>query len=102
MRARALVAFPGGFGTLDELFEILTLVQTRKTRQRPVVLVGKAFWDRVFKLDALISEGMIDAEDRHLFRFAESAREAWDIILDWYVKRGQPLIDVMEAEPVKA
>jgi uncharacterized protein (TIGR00730 family) len=100
MRARALVAFPGGFGTLDELFEILTLVQTRKTRQRPVVLVGKAFWDSVFKLDALIAEGMIDANDRHLFRFAESAREAWDIILDWYVKHGQPLIEGAEAKPV--
>jgi len=100
IRSRALVAFPGGFGTLDELFEILTLVQTRKTRQRPVVLVGKAFWDRVFKLEALIEEGMIDAQDRHLFRYAETAREAWDIILEWYVERGQPLIDTGDAKPV--
>lgn len=99
-RARALVAFPGGFGTLDELFEILTLVQTRKTRQRPVILIGKSFWDRVFKLDAMIEEGMIDASDRELFRFAESAREAWDIILEWYAQRGQPLIDAQDAVPV--
>jgi uncharacterized protein (TIGR00730 family) len=99
-RARALVAFPGGFGTLDELFEILTLVQTRKTRQRPVVLIGKSFWDRVFKLDAMIEEGMIDASDRDLFRYAESAREAWDIILQWHAQRGQPLIDAQDAIPV--
>jgi uncharacterized protein (TIGR00730 family) len=103
LRARALVAFPGGFGTLDELFEILTLVQTRRTRSRPVVLVGKAFWKRVFNLDTLIEEGMIDPEDKKLFRYAETAREAWDSILDWYAERGQPLVDNPEAaRPVVA
>ena len=93
MRARALVAFPGGLGTLDELFEILTLVQTRKTRERPVVLVGKAFWNRVFNLDALVEEGMIDPRDKELFHFVESARDAWDYILEWYAKRGRPLLE---------
>lgn len=93
MRARALVAFPGGFGTLDELFEILTLVQTRKTRERPVVLVCRAFWSRVFNLDVMVEEGMIDPRDRDLFHYAESAREAWDYILDWYAKRGRPLLE---------
>jgi uncharacterized protein (TIGR00730 family) len=103
MRAKALVAFPGGFGTLDELFEILTLVQTRKTRQRPVILVGKSFWKKVFNIEALIEEGMIDAADKELFRYAESAREAWDLILEWYAEKGQPLVDNPEvARPVVA
>ncbi len=104
MRAKALVAFPGGFGTLDELFEILTLVQTRKTRSRPVVLVGKAFWNKVFNVDALIEEGVIDPGDKHLFRYAESAREAWDSILEWYAQNGQPLVGVPTeaAKPVVA
>jgi uncharacterized protein (TIGR00730 family) len=93
LRAKALVTFPGGFGTLDELFEILTLVQTTKTRPRPVVLVGRKFWDKVFDPDALYEEGMIDSEDRKLVHYAETAREAWDLIVDWYRERGEPLVD---------
>lgn len=104
MRAKALVAFPGGFGTLDELFEILTLVQTRKTRARPVILVGKAFWNKVFNLDALVEEGVIDPADKDLFRYAETAREAWGAILGWYAEKGQPLVGVPAdaAKPVPA
>ncbi len=93
LRAKALVAFPGGYGTLDELFELLTLVQTRRTRPRPIVLVGKKFWKRVFNLEALVEDGMIDPADLELFRYAESAREAWDAILEWYAQRGQPLVE---------
>src|SRR5690606_9391160 len=100
LRSKALVAFPGGFGTLDELYEILTLVQTRRTRPRPVVLVGKAFWDKVFRPEVLVEEGMIDPEDLKLFVYAESAREAWDSILEWYLKRGQPLVENPEEASV--
>jgi uncharacterized protein (TIGR00730 family) len=92
LRARALVAFPGGFGTLDELFETLTLVQTRTIRPIPVILVGEAYWRRAVNLDFLVEEGAIDAEDRELFWFAESAQEIWDGILDWYERAGEPLL----------
>lgn len=80
MRAKALVAFPGGFGTLDELFETLTLIQTGKVPRVPVVLFGREFWDRVVRFDQLVAEGMIATEDLDLFEYAESAREAWEII----------------------
>ena len=73
LRAKALVAFPGGYGTLDELFEILTLVQTRKIKPIPIVLVGEAYWRRAVDFDFLVDEGVIDQEDRDLFWFAETA-----------------------------
>ncbi len=92
LRARALVAFPGGFGTLDELFETLTLVQTRKIRPLPVVLVGEAYWRRVLDLDFLVEQGAIDAEDRELFWFAEQAQEIWDGIVHWYELAGETLL----------
>ena len=92
MRARALVAFPGGFGTCDELFEVLALSQTRKTPPVPVVLVGEAYWRQVFNADFLYREGVIDAEDLTLFWYAETAEAAWQSILDWYRKKGEPLI----------
>ncbi|HTT12324.1 MAG TPA: TIGR00730 family Rossman fold protein [Burkholderiaceae bacterium] len=91
LRARALVAFPGGFGTFDELFETLTLVQTRKIRPLPVVLVGERYWRRAVDLDFLVSEGAIDAEDRELFWFAETAQEIWDGIVHWYRLAGEPV-----------
>ena len=74
LRAKALVAFPGGYGTFDELFEVLTLVQTRKIKPIPVVLVGEAYWRRAVDMDFLVDEGVIDPEDRDLFWFAETAR----------------------------
>jgi len=89
-RACALVAFPGGFGTLDELFETLTLIQTRKMPAVPVVLVGRSYWERVFDVDFLVSEGTIDPEDRDLFGYAESGAEAWDIICHWHAAAGTP------------
>jgi uncharacterized protein (TIGR00730 family) len=80
LRARALVAFPGGFGTMDELFETLTLVQTRKVDPMPIVLVGEAWWRRAIDFDFLAAGGMIRRRDLGLFRYAESAREAWNAI----------------------
>jgi len=94
LRARALVAFPGGYGTLDELFETLTLVQTRKIRPLPIVLVGEDYWRRVVDLDFLAAEGTIDAEDRELFWFAESAQDIWDGIVHWYRQAGEPVFPV--------
>jgi len=91
LRARALVAFPGGYGTLDELFEVLTLIQTRKIRPMPVVLVGAYFWRRAVDFDCLVEEGVIDFEDRDLFWFAETAQEIWQGILRWYEASGEPL-----------
>ena len=88
-RARALVAFPGGYGTLDELFEVLTLVQTRKKRPIPVVLVGESFWRRAVDFDFLVEEGVIDPEDRELFWFAETAREIFDSIHKWERAAGE-------------
>jgi uncharacterized protein (TIGR00730 family) len=91
MRAKALVAFPGGFGTLDELFEILTLVQTRKMKPVPIVLVGEAHWRRAVDFDFLLDEGVIAQEDRALFWFAETAEEIWHGILHWHEAAGEPL-----------
>jgi uncharacterized protein (TIGR00730 family) len=89
--ARALVAFPGGYGTLDELFEVLTLAQTRKIKPIPVVLVGEDFWRRAVDIDFLVEEGVIDPEDRELFWYAETAQEIWDGIARWYDAFGEPL-----------
>jgi hypothetical protein len=88
-RARALVVFPGGFGTLDELFETLTLIQTRKIPPVPVILVGKTFWEKAFNMDFLVAEGVIDPEDRELFWYAETAQEIWEDILRWYSLAGK-------------
>lgn len=81
MRARALVVFPGGFGTLDELFEVLTLVQTHKVEPIPVLLFGKEFWRRAVNFETLVEEGTIGEQDLELFRYVDSAEEAWEIIL---------------------
>jgi uncharacterized protein (TIGR00730 family) len=91
MRARALVVFPGGFGTMDELFEILELSQTRKTPPVPVVLVGEDYWRRIFDPQFLVEEGVIEPEDRQLFWFAESASHIWTSILQWHELNGVPL-----------
>ncbi len=80
MRAKALVAFPGGYGTLDELFETLTLIQTQKVNAIPIVLFGREFWERLINFNALVEEGMISAKDLDLFQFTETAEDAWDII----------------------
>lgn len=81
LRAKALVAFPGGFGTLDELFETLTLLQTGKTDRVVVVLVGREFWERLINWQLLVECGLISQHDLELFHYAETAQEAWDIIV---------------------
>jgi uncharacterized protein (TIGR00730 family) len=80
LRAKALVAFPGGFGTLDELFEALTLAQSGKATGVSVVLVGRAFWDRLINWPMLVEEGLISPKDLNLFHYAETACEAWQLI----------------------
>lgn len=92
LRARALVAFPGGFGTFDELFETLTLIQTRKIKPVPVVLVGEAYWSKAFDVDFLVEEGVIDAEDRELFWYAETATDIWNGLSLWYERNGEAMI----------
>ncbi|MDO5692939.1 MAG: TIGR00730 family Rossman fold protein [Pseudomonadota bacterium] len=84
MRARALVAFPGGFGTLDELFEVLTLVQTRKARPVPIVLFGRDYWSRLLNLDMLVEEGAISPEDLALYQMVDTPEEAWEVIRAFY------------------
>ena len=84
MRSIALVCFPGGFGTLDELFETLTLVQTGKSRARPILLFGRRFWDKLIDLQHLVDTGMISPGDVELIRFVETAEEAWEVLAAHY------------------
>ena len=84
LRARAIVSFPGGFGSFDELFEVLTLMQTKKVDRFPVILVGKAFWTEMINFKQMIEFGVIDENDMQSVHFAESAQEAWQIIREWY------------------
>jgi uncharacterized protein (TIGR00730 family) len=84
MRSIALVCFPGGFGTLDELFETMTLVQTGKSRRRPILLFGREFWTRLIDFDWLIETGMISPGDVNLFHFVESAEDAWRCLAEHY------------------
>jgi uncharacterized protein (TIGR00730 family) len=84
MRAKALVAFPGGFGTLDELFEVITLVQTRKSKPVPIILFGSAYWKRLVNMDVLVEEGAISAQDLKLFTYVDDAEAAWDVIRTFY------------------
>lgn len=84
MRAKALVAFPGGFGTLDELFETLTLVQTGKTRRLPILLYGSSFWKKIVNFDYMLETGCISADDLNLFKFVDSAEEAWERISEFF------------------
>jgi len=77
MRANALAVFPGGFGTVDEMFELLTLIQTGKMPAVPVILIENAYWTKVINFPALLEEGMIDRADLDLFSYAEDAEDAW-------------------------
>lgn len=90
-RAKALVAFPGGFGTMDELFETLTLIQTRTIKPVPIILIGRQYWERAIDFEFLLDEGVIESEDRDSFWIAETAEAAWQGILDWHEQCGEPL-----------
>ncbi len=93
-RARAMVVYPGGFGTMDELFELLTLSQTSSMKLMPIVLVGKQWWNNFLNIEFLLDEGVISKEDLELFKMVDSAKEAWSYIIKWYEDRGEPLFDI--------
>ena len=82
MRANALVVFPGGFGTMDELFELLTLRQTGKARSIPIVMFDRSYWQRLLNLDVLLEESMISSDDLQLFEYADSAEDIWRILIE--------------------
>lgn len=84
LRARAIVAYPGGFGSFDELFEVLTLIQTKKVVNIPVILVGKVFWNEMVNFQQMQALGVIDPEDMKEIHFVETAQEAWQVIQDFY------------------
>ncbi len=84
-RARAVVFFPGGFGTLDELFETLTLVQTKKIKRFPILLYHKAYWQEIINFDALVENDVITKDDLNIFHFVESVEEAWNTIKEFYL-----------------
>ncbi|WP_144732629.1 TIGR00730 family Rossman fold protein [Extensimonas perlucida] len=84
MRAKALLAFPGGFGTLDELFEVLTLVQTKKAKPLPIILFGSDYWKRLIDFDVLVEEGMVTAQDLTLFHYSDDPQQAWELVRDFY------------------
>lgn len=90
-RAKAFVIFPGGFGTLDELFEILTLIQTEKSPSIPIILLSKKYWDNVINFDFLLEEGVISSNDLDHVIYAESADDAWKEILFWHQNNATPL-----------
>jgi len=97
-RAKALVVFPGGYGTLDELFDILTLVQTGKNPPIPIVLVSKYHWEKLLNFDFLAEQGVISPQDTELFAYAETAQEAWEYILQWYETKGLSLFERQNAK----
>jgi hypothetical protein len=96
LRARALVCFPGGFGTLDELFEALTLIQTGKAEPMPLLLFDEAYWRRIINLEAMAEEGTIAPKDVQLVQYVESAEQAWDVIAQYYRLDGGAADDVGE------
>ena len=98
LRARAVAVFPGGFGTFDELFELLTLIQTGKVRPLPILLFGRDFWNRVVNFDALAEEGVISPNDLDLIRWCEDPQEAWDYVVRFYERNPHP-VPVQTAPP---
>jgi uncharacterized protein (TIGR00730 family) len=86
LRARAIAVFPGGFGTFDETFELLTLIQTGKIKPMPVIMFGRDFWNRVVNFPALVEEGVISPGDIDLMHFVDTAEEAWAFVQNWYAE----------------
>jgi uncharacterized protein (TIGR00730 family) len=101
MRSIALVCFPGGFGTLDELFETMTLIQTGKSRPRPILLFGRAFWEKLLDFGHLVETGMISAGDLGLFHFVETAEQAWAHLADFYGFEPGEAAPAARSEPVE-
>jgi uncharacterized protein (TIGR00730 family) len=97
LRARAVAVFPGGFGTFDETFELLTLIQTGKIDPMPVIFFGREFWERVVDFEALVEEGVIGRQDLNLFSYAETAEEAWEIVQAFY--RGRTMDRATRDDP---
>ena len=91
MRANGLCVFPGGFGTMDELFEILTLVQTNKMKHIPIILFDKEFWESAFNVNAFLEAGTISPGDEKLYQYADTAEEAWDHLVAGGILEGKPL-----------
>jgi uncharacterized protein (TIGR00730 family) len=91
LRARAVAVFPGGYGTFDEMFELLTLIQTGKVRPLPILLFGKDYWNRVVNFDAMVEEGVIAPNDLDLIHWTEDAHEAWDYVTSYYEEHPHPL-----------
>ena len=90
LRARAVAVFPGGFGTFDEMFELLTLIQTGKVRPLPILLFGREFWTRVVNFEALVEEGVIAPHDLDLIHWCEDPNEAWDFVTRYYAEHPNP------------
>ena len=90
LRARAVAVFPGGYGTFDELFELLTLVQTGKVRPLPILLFGRDYWNRVINFPAMVEEGVISPHDLDLIHWSEDAAEAWDYVMSYYAEHPAP------------
>ncbi|HYX46869.1 MAG TPA: TIGR00730 family Rossman fold protein [Sphingomicrobium sp.] len=90
LRARAVAVFPGGFGTFDEMFELLTLIQTGKVRPLPILLFGKDYWNRVVNFEAMVEEGVIAPHDVDLIHWSEDAKEAWDFVKRFYAEHPEP------------
>ena len=100
MRSVALVCFPGGFGTMDELFEAMTLMQTGKCRRRPILMFGREFWTRLVNFEWLVETGMISPQDVELFRFVETAEEAWNLLAEDYGLYGDDKEDARYADDI--
>jgi len=90
LRARAVAVFPGGYGTFDEMFELLTLIQTGKVRPLPILLFGREYWNRVINFEAMVEEGVIAPHDLHLIHWTEDAQEAWDFVTNFYAEHAAP------------
>jgi uncharacterized protein (TIGR00730 family) len=90
LRARAVAVFPGGYGTFDEMFELLTLVQTGKVRPLPILLFGRDYWNRVINFEAMVEEGVIAPNDLDLIRWCEEAAEAWEFVTNFYAEHPHP------------
>src|SRR5215213_8907918 len=90
LRARAVAVFPGGYGTFDEMFELLTLVQTGKVRPLPILLFGKDYWNKVVNFNAMVEEGVISPHDLDLLHWSEDAAEAWDYVMSFYAEHPVP------------